>query len=319
MKDLPLVIQAEPIDEDAMAWLASRAQLVDVSGTEARIAPALREAEGLVVRTYTIVDRSLLDLAPRLRVVGRAGVGLDNIDVAECRTRGIEVVYTPDANTQAVVEYVLALMCGAMRPLHPVTRALAPEAWARIRAEVRAARQMSEATLGILGLGRIGRRVAQVAAAIGFKVLYNDLLDLPPATRFGADAVDPAVLFARSDVLSIHIDGRPSNDGFVGAALVERMKNDVVFINTSRGFVVDNAALARFLLAHPEARAHLDVHEPEPFDDAYPLLGVAGATLYPHLAARTTTAMREMSWVVRDVAAVLDGRAPRWPAPRVTE
>jgi phosphoglycerate dehydrogenase-like enzyme len=122
-------------------------------------------------------------------------------------------------------------------------------------------------------------------------------------------------LFADCDVISLHVDGRPANRHFVGRALIGRMKPDAVFINTSRGFVVDSLALAGFLRAHPQALALLDVHEPEPFGADYPLANLPNARLYPHAAASTRRADEEMSWVVRDVAAVLGGRRPRHPAP----
>jgi D-3-phosphoglycerate dehydrogenase len=160
---------------------------------------------------------------------------------------------------------------------------------------------MNELRLGILGMGRIGRRVAEVARAIGFDVAYHDLAEIPHDQRRGAHAVSAEELFASSDVLTVHIDGRASNRGFVGAGLIERMKADSVFINTSRGFVVDHAALARRLKANPGALAILDVHEPEPIIADNPLLGLENAHLAPHLASRTDAAMEAMSWVVRDV------------------
>ena len=254
--------------------------------------------------------------APQLRVVGRAGVGLDNIDIEACRARNIEVVYTPDANTQAVVEYVIALLLDEVRPRVVLDRAIEPTAWNQLRQEVVGRQQLSELTLGILGMGRVGKRLAKVAGAIGCRVMYNDLIEVDPAYRHGAKAVDVRELFAMSDVVSVHIDGRSSNQSFVNADLLMRMKADAIFINTSRGFVVDNLALAAWLRHHPGSIALLDVHEPEPFPSDYPLIGLPNARLYPHLASRTETAMNAMSWVVKDVVAVLEGRKPEFAAPR---
>jgi phosphoglycerate dehydrogenase-like enzyme len=254
-----------------------------------------------VVRTYTRVDDALLAQLPRLKVVGRAGVGLDNIDLDACARRGVRVCSTPDANTQAVVEYVLCLLCDALRPRvlldAPVDRAR----WDEVRAEVVGRRQMNELRLGILGFGRIGRRVAQVAGAIGFEVEYCDLLDVPEAMRHGAFPVSAEDLFRHADVLTVHVDGRPSNRHLVGERLLGLMKPDAVLLNTSRGFVLDDHALARHLRANPASMAILDVHEPEPITDACPLLGLPNAHLAPHLASRTDAAMEAMSWVVRDV------------------
>ena len=301
MATRPTVIQTEHLSPAAAHWLAERAELVvGAPGTPAFEAAAPRAA-GLVVRTYTQVDEALLARLPALRAVGRAGVGLDNVDQDACARRGIAVFNTPDANTQAVVEYVTCLVCDALRPRVFIDEPLDKDEWDEVRQEVVAHRQMNELRLGILGMGRIGRRVAEVARAIGFDVAYHDLAEIPHDQRRGAHAVSAEELFASSDVLTVHIDGRASNRGFVGAGLIERMKADSVFINTSRGFVVDHAALARRLKANPGALAILDVHEPEPVTAGNPLLGLENAHLAPHLASRTDAAMEAMSWVVRDV------------------
>jgi len=173
---------------------------------------------------------------------------------------------------------------------------------------------MNELVLGILGLGRIGKRIAEVARAIGFTVIYHDIAEIPPAERRGAEEVGLERLFAESDVLTIHIDGRPSNKGFVNAGLIALLRPDAHLVNTSRGCVIDHDALARFLETNPAACAMLDVHSPEPFTAECPLLGLPNAHLAPHLASRTMTAMDNMSWVVKDVAAVLEGRAAKFPA-----
>jgi D-3-phosphoglycerate dehydrogenase len=297
----PTVIQTEHLSPAAAAWLGERARLVVAAAGSPGFEAAAPEAAGLVVRTYTRVDDALLDRLPRLRVVGRAGVGLDNVDVEACRRRGIACFNTPDANTQAVVEYVTCLLCDALRPRlfleQPVSRAR----WDEIRQEVVGRRQMNELALGILGTGRIGRRVAEVARAIGFTVRCCDLVEVPERDRHGAEQVDAATLFAESDVITVHVDGRASNAGFVGASLIGRMRPEAVLVNTSRGFVVDHAALAAWLRANPGAQALLDVHDPEPFDASNPLLGLPNAHLAPHLASRTDAAMEAMSWVVRDV------------------
>ncbi len=312
-----IVVQTEHLAREASTWLAGRCKLIVCAYADPTFADVLAGAAGLVVRTYTDVDEKLLRAGTKLRVVGRAGAGLDNIDLGACRVRGIEVVYTPDANTQAVVEYVVGLLADVLRPRITLSTPVDRGQWKQLRAETLGRRQMSELTLGILGLGRVGKRLAEVARALGCPVIYNDLLDIPPNQRFGAEPVPVDRLFEHSDVISVHIDGRESNQHFVGAELLRRMKSDVILINTSRGFVVDSAALAAFLGDHPQAQALLDVHDREPFDAAYPLLGLPNARLYPHLASRTERAMLNMSWVVRDVVAVLEGREPQFSASHV--
>jgi phosphoglycerate dehydrogenase-like enzyme len=308
------VAVTEPLTEECLRWLRERVSVTEAAPGDPAFEAMADSLEGLVVRTLTRVDRTLLQRLPRLRVVARAGVGLDNIDLPACRERGIEVVHTPDANTQAVVEYVLCLLCDALRPRLFLERPVDTQAWERTRAEVCGERQMDELTLGILGFGRIGSRVAQVARAIGFRVLYNDLLTLAPPMRHGAEPVSAEDLFARSDVITLHIDGRPGNRRFVNASLIKHMRPEALLLNTCRGFVLDHEALADFLRVNPGAQALLDVHEPEPFTADHPLLGMRNAHLAPHLASRTRSAMDRMSWVVRDAVAVLEGRKPEFAA-----
>jgi phosphoglycerate dehydrogenase-like enzyme len=313
--DRPLVIQTEDLDADAAAWLGARCELVRCGSEDAAFAGLLVRAAGLVIRTYTRVDEGILSRAPRLRVVGRAGVGLENVDQEACRRRGIAVVNTPDANTSAVAEYVFAMMLDVLRPRMYLGRAGvsagAPTGaeWHALRRKYVAERELNELTLGLWGFGRVGRAVARIAGGLGMRVIYNDLVEIAPGERWGGSPVDVPALLSESDVLSVHVDGRAANRGLVSAAALERVKGDVLLINTSRGFVVDAAALAAFLRGHVGAAAMLDVHEPEPIEPAYPLLDVANAWLGPHLASGTAGAKRRMSWVVRDVWAVLEGEA----------
>lgn len=307
------VIQTEHLDAEAAAWLAERVNLIVCAHDDPAFAARLAEADGLVVRTYTRVDAGLLDRAPRLRVVARAGVGVDNIDLRACTQRGVVVVNAPDANTEAVVEFVFAEMLDALRPRRRVRQAVDANQWRRWRDELEAERQLDEITLGILGLGRIGRRIAAVGRALGMATIYHDLLDIPPAQRSGAEPVDRATLLRAADVLTIHVDGRPGNRNLIGERELAMMRGGVLLINTSRGFVIDPTALATFLAGHPGAEARLDVHEPEPIAADSPLLGLHNAHLTPHVAGRTRSAMRRMSDVVYDVWEVLSGRKPRHP------
>jgi phosphoglycerate dehydrogenase-like enzyme len=317
MSQRELVIQTEDLDAEAAAWLGERCELiVQQADGSARWLDLLSRASALVVRTYTRVDGAMLARAPALRVVGRAGVGLDNIDVPACRARGVEVVHTPGANTRAVVEYVTALMLDALRPRLFIDRALAAEEWNRLRRELVADRELGELTLGVWGFGRVGSGVAGVGSALGMRVLANDLREVPEASRGGATMVDAATLLRESDVLSVHVDERAANRGLVNDAAFRAMKPSVLLINTSRGFIVDARACASFMRSNPDAQALLDVHEPEPFDAAYPLLGIPNVQLAPHLASGTRAAKARMSWVVRDVWRVLTGEKPEFPAPR---
>lgn len=318
-KKLPKVVLTEHLDDEALRWLDARTTLVRQSHEQpAALRKAVKDAEGLVVRTYTVVDAKLLRGAPKLKVVGRAGVGLDNIDLPACAKRGVTVVYTPDANTQAVVEYVTGLMLDAVRPRPAMACYVPPPRFHELRV-THIGRQLDGMVLGVLGMGRIGRRVAQVAHAIGMRVLYNDLLTRRQL-RLGDDDpsefVDKATLYREADVLTIHVDGRPENRQLLDAEALAMLKRTCVFINAARGMLIDNDALAAWAKANAKhgAAAYLDVHDPEPPPDDYPLLGIDNVKLFPHLASRTPQAMANMSWVVRDVVRVLEGKKAKYPA-----
>ena len=312
------VLVTEGSDAAPLAWLREHARVVEAGVEDPRFSEHLAAADGMVVRTYTTVNDAMLDRAPRLRVVGRGGVGLENIDIAACRRRGVEVVYTPDANTIAVGDYVFGYLLQLIRPWAPFRdRAYEPKEFKRIRNTVRG-RQLNEMTIGILGMGRVGRRVGHIAAhGFGMRVLYNDVLDIrPESLPFPATFVDKPTLYRESDVLSLHVTMLPGNENLVGREQLAAMKPGAIVINTSRGEVLDAQALADAIRQKKLAGAALDVFHPEPPGPDFPLLGLDNVILTPHLAARTYTALESMSWVVRDIVAVLDGEPPRYPAPR---
>ena len=313
---LPLVVQTETLERAAQEWLRERARLEVCPYDDSRLLDLLPHAEGLVVRTYTRVNEAMLALAPNLKVVGRAGVALENIDIAACRARGVEVVHTPAANTQAVVEFVLCLLFDALRPRVFLDGPLEGEAWHAARRDLQGECHLADLDVGILGFGRIGSRVGRALTALGCRVRFHDVVDIPPEARHGCELVSLEELQRTSQVLSIHIDWREGNHHFVNAEFLDALRADCIVVNTSRGLALDPQAMARWLAANPKARALLDVHDPhEPLDPAYPLLGVPNAHLAPHIAAATAPARLNMSWVVQDVIAVLEGREPKYRAP----
>ena len=240
----PLVIQTEHLDAAAAVWLSERCELVVCPwerGTE--LQSLLPGAEGLLIRTYTRVDAALLDKAPHLKLA-RAGVGLDNVDVEECRGRGVAVVSTPGANTRAVVELVTSYMIDSLRP-----RAFLQRARRRgvehdaEEPDRRAAALGSDPGDRWAGAGGFG--VARLGAALDMRALYTDLLDFTPERRSRGDASlarTPAARGGCADAASGRKAGEPRDDRN-GAAGV--CKPDVVLINTSRGFVLDAAAWRR--------------------------------------------------------------------------
>jgi phosphoglycerate dehydrogenase-like enzyme len=320
-----IVIQSEELSDEAASWLGERCDLRVCRFDDPAFEGLLSKADGLVVRTYTRVDETLLVRAPRLKVVGRAGVAVDNIDVEACRARGVEVVHTPDANTRAVVELVTAFLLDAIRPRVFLDRSLSKDEWKRARADLVGDRQACQMTLGVLGFGRIGSKIARVGQALGMRVVYCDVREIPESQRgYEADGdgehgraqpVSFEKLFELSDVVTVHVDNRSENRRIVNLEALKRLPPGAILINTSRGFVVDPLGVASWLRDDPSAQAILDVHDPEPIEASDPLLGLPNAHLSPHIGAATRLAHANMSWVVRDVLRVLRGEEPEFPAP----
>src|SRR5258706_13125654 len=312
MANRPVVVVTEGGDPKPMEWLRAQAEVVEIPLDDPRLNGVLSRAQGLVVRTYTKVNDELLNKAPNLKVVGRGGVGLENIDVAACRKRGIQVVYTPDANTIAVGDFVFGYILQLIRPYAAFReRTPDPKEFKRLR-DVLRGRQLNEVTLGILGMGRVGRRVGHIAAdGFGMRVLYNDIIDVSGQVKFAATSVDKATLYRESDILSLHVTMLPGNENMMGAGELAMMKGDAILINTSRGEVLDINALADALRNKKLAGAAIDVFHPEPPPTNFPLLGMENVILTPHMDARTHTAIENMSWGVGDVIGVSPGKPPR--------
>jgi phosphoglycerate dehydrogenase-like enzyme len=269
------------------------------------------EADGLVVRTYTQVNDALLDQAPNLKVVGRAGVALDNIDIPACRGRGVEVVHTPAANTLAVVDYTIRMIIELNRRFWPMSGPVSGEQFHKVRKQTYG-RFVSSMTLGIIGAGRIGSRVGRAASALGMTVLYNDILDLD--LDYPAEAVDKDTLYARSDLVTLHVPVTDLTRRLINAETLARFKPGAQLINAARGQCVDYADLAEALTSGQLSAAVIDCHDPEPPPADYPLFGLDNVILTPHIAARVPEAVQNMSDVVYDVVAVVEGRAPQYPA-----
>ena len=316
MIEQPLVLVTEGSDPVPLAWLKERARVEEIPFNNPGFQSRLADADGLVIRTYTRITDELLALAPKLKVVGRGGVGIENIDLSACKRRGVRVVHTPNANTNAVGDFVFGVLLRLVRQwdFFPRNRVYEMTEFRRVRDRIRG-RQLDELTLGILGMGRVGRRVGRIASqGFGMPIIYNDLVDVSEHVTFPATSVDKPTLYRESDVLSIHVTMLPGNENLVGREQIALMKPSAIVLNTSRGEVLDAHALADALREHRLAGAALDVYAPEPPPADFPLLGMDSVILTPHLASRTFTATQNMSWVVRDVIAVLEGREPEFAA-----
>ncbi len=302
---LPTIVVTEGLEETPFAWLRQNAQVIEAKYTNKdALAAALAQADGLIVRTYTQVNDALLALAPKLKVVGRAGVGLENIDQDACARRGVQVLSTPTANTRAVCEYVYNLIFHLGRPLVDLKAPISAEEFHAYRKKIRGL-ELSGKTMSILGMGRIGRGVGKIAWAMGMRVLYNDIADVSAHIDFPATSVGKATLYKEADVLTLHVNYQPGNHHLINADVLKQLKPSALLINTCRGDVLDAYALAAALKGGQLAGAALDVHEPEPPPADYPLWGCPNLIFAPHLAARTQGAMDAMSWVARDVVEAL--------------
>jgi len=308
--DRPVIVVSETLSDAALAYLAEHAEVRRTTPEQA--GEAVADADALCVRTYTQVNESLLARAPRLKVVGRAGVALENIDVPACRRRGVEVVHTPEANTLAVVDYTVRMILEMNRRFWPMTGYLTDEEFHAVRKQT-FGRFLARMTLGIVGCGRIGSRVGRAAAGLGMTVLYNDILDIQ--VDYPAQAVDKPTLFARSDVVTIHVPLTKLTRGMINAETLATFQPGAQFINCARGPCVVYADLADALRGGRLSAAVVDCHDPEPPPPDYPLFGLDNVILTPHAAARVPEAMARMSDVVYDLVAVLNGHPPKFPAP----
>jgi phosphoglycerate dehydrogenase-like enzyme len=307
----PLVVVSEPMSDRSMDWLRQHARVVQTTAEGA--ADAIADADGLIVRTYTQVDAALLDKARRLKVVGRAGVALENIDVRLCLARGIGVVHTPAANTLAVVDYTTRMIIEMNRRFWPIAGRPTADEFHKARKNM-FGRFVSSLTLGIVGCGRIGSRLGRAAAGLGMTVLYNDIK--PIELDYPARSVDKPTLYANSDIITIHTPLTDATRRMIDSAAIAQFKPGAQFINAARGPCVDYDALAAAVKSGHVSAIAIDCHDPEPPPADYPLYGLPPerAILTPHVAARVPEAMERMCDVVYDIVAVLEGRQPQYPA-----
>ena len=304
------IVISEFMDAPAVEALARefdvdyRPKLVD---EPAALEAALGAARAWIVRNRTPVRGALLAAARELRVVGRLGVGLDNIDVAACEARGIQVIPATGANAESVAEYVVTVALVLLRGAYFSTRAVEAGTWPR--QTLSQGREARGKTLGIVGFGNIGRLTAAKAQALGMRVVAHDpALDPSDAAWRSLDAPPRSLdaLLAESDVVSLHIPLTPGTRGLLGRERLSKMKRDAVLVNTARGGVVDEGALAAMLREGRLGGAALDVFEAEPLAAGSPLAGAPRLLLTPHIAGVTVESNERVSALIAErVAAAL--------------
>lgn len=264
----------------------------------------LADADVLVVRSKTKATAEFLAPAARLKLVIRGGVGIDNIDAEHCRSRGIAVRNTPEASAPAVAEMAIGLMLAFARRIPQAHASTAAGRWEKSAFK---GTELAGKTLGMVGLGRIGQRVARVAQGLGMRVLAYDPVVTPErAAELGVEAAALEEVLARADFLSLHAPGGPETRGLIGAAALAGMKPTAVLINTARGSCVDEAALAAALKAGKLGGAALDVFEREP-PAGSPLLGAPNVILTPHLGASTAENLARIAARIVELVAELAG------------
>ncbi len=251
------------------------------------LAAELADADGLVVRSAVQVDDALLEHAPRLRVIGRAGVGVDNIDADAATRRGIVVMNTPGANAIAVAELTLGLMLALARQLTKANALLHQGKWEK---KSLAGAELRGKTLAVLGLGRVGLEVAQRAASFGMQIIGHDPFVSPAVARErGVELVAMDALFARADYLTLHVGLTPQTSNIINAKNLAAMKKGVRIVNCARGELIEDAALLAALESGHVGGAALDVFREEPLKDS-PYFGRENVLLTPHIAGSTAEA-----------------------------
>jgi (S)-sulfolactate dehydrogenase len=310
------IVISEFMDDAAVADLARRFDVrydKDLVDRPEALRAGVRDADALIVRNRTQVDAALLAAAPKLRVVGRLGVGLDNIDVSACTARGVEVLPATGANAQAVAEYVIAAAMLLRRRAYAATAEVGAGRWPR--AALSDGRELGGATLGLIGFGGIGRLAGRLGRALGMRTIAFDAQIAASANVWRDEDTRAATLdqvLAESNVVSLHVPLTAETRNLIDASRLATMKPDAVLINTSRGGVVDEAALAAALRAGRLAGAALDVFATEPLPEDSPLWELDNVLISPHTAALSVHENeRIVDVLVENLHRFLDGRPLR--------
>jgi D-3-phosphoglycerate dehydrogenase len=296
------VLLYEPMHAEGTKLLEERSDLVYAeSWEEDSLMKQVRDVDAIIIRAHGSVTKTLMSSAPQLKVIGRHGVGLENIDLIAAKERGIEVVYTPAANAESVAEHFVALALILAKKLRLADIALRAGNW-KARYEL-IGEELYGKNVGIVGLGRIGKETARICRkGFGMSVLYYDVVDFPAEEKeLDAKRVDLQEIFMRADFISINLPLLPQTRELVNADLLKLMKPTAFLINMARGPLWKEADVFRALK--------------EKWIADNPLFTMDTFVGTPHMAAHTEEGMMRMSMVSRDILAVLEGRRPEFPVP----
>jgi len=307
------VLLPESIRPEGWRILEGRVRIVEAPDhTSETLKKFIRDAHGVILRTGARVTAEIIAEAPHLQVIARTGAGVDNVDVKAATERGIYVCYVPDANVVSVAEHVIALLLALSKQLKILDNEARGGNFA-IRYQYLPT-ELWEKTLGIIGLGKIGRAVAEKAGrGLGMKVLaFDPYVTAQEARRFGAEAYDSLTeMLAQSDAVTLHVPLTEETRNLMGTDEFRSMKPSAWFVNTSRGGLVDEAALIEALDSGLIAGAGLDVFASEPLDPQSPLTRFTNVILTPHVGGLTNESSIRMAVAAAEaVLDVLEGRKP---------
>ena len=274
-----------------------------------------RGADGLLTLLTERIDEALLDALPTVKVVSNMAVGFDNIDVDACTRKSVVVCITPDVLTETTADFTWALMLAVARRVCAAAESVRAGTWRTWEPLGFLGRDLSGATLGIVGFGRIGRAVARRARGFGMRVLYTDQTRQSSEVErgLGATFVSLEQLLGESDVVTLHVPLTPETRKLIGARELALMKPGAILINTARGPVIDTEALVRALRTGHLWGAGLDVTDPEPLPADHPLLQCPNVIVTPHIASASETTRARMAELAAEnlVAALQNRRPPR--------
>lgn len=306
------IVVAEPYSSEAVSCLeeVGTVTLLDDAGPESLMS-AVATADALLVRTKAHVTAKIINSAPNLKVIGRASPTMDHIDLRAAKRRDIHVVYSPRAAVDSSAEFTLALMLAMHRRLCFYDTQLRKGNFDTVRQP--AGHELGRKTVGLLGIDPVADRLGGIiSTAFGSRLIYHDPFGQRP-TGFEGEAVGLDALLQNADILSIHLRLAPETRGLINAGRLREMKPSAILINTSRGAVVDNKALAEALEKEALAGAALDVFESEPLPGNHPLRDAPNCILTPHISGATLDATAGRFNVAEDVVRVLKGEAPKYP------
>jgi D-3-phosphoglycerate dehydrogenase len=285
---LPVVLIADKLAESTVAALGDDIEVRWVDGPDReKLLAAVPEADALLVRSATTVDAEVLGAAPKLKIVARAGVGLDNVDVDAATERGVLVVNAPTSNIHSAAEHALALLLAAARQVTAADASLRAHTWKRSSFS---GTEIFGKTAGVVGLGRIGQLVAQRLAAFGAHIVaYDPYVSAARAAQLGIELLSLDELLGRSDFISVHLPKTPETAGLIDKDALAKTKPGVIIVNAARGGLVDEAALAEAVTSGHVRAAGIDVFTTEPCTDS-PLFDLPQVVVTPHLGASTEEA-----------------------------